>query len=201
MEAFGGTRNNWLLNHDTYSAFSKSSLDYTRMTFHPSLGLSIGHAINSRFAFQSSLYLLSYSGQQYINYVEGQSVLNKIQLQYITTSFVTSFSPSGHMKSVTPEKRSEWLAGVELAGMVASKNSKVPADRLPVSYHRMDAGLVAGYQVVLPIGRNFQVIPALLYHQGVLNLRKANSVEPASFNRTFSSSAEGLVRLRYTFGD
>ncbi len=183
-------RNHWLLNHDTYNGFKSSEIGTTKLTLGTSAGAEIGFSLKKTdFLFQ--LNGISQRGGAYQDYIKGKLVDRAIKLNYVNANFL-----------IKPfrfdSKNSNVMVGL-YSGILTKSTLQVGDGKIELNntYRKIDYGLVAGKEYILPINDQLNIASGITFTYGLSNIFAGTSDIPSSFDNTRNLSVDGTISIRY----
>lgn len=197
IAGYGGIKNNWLLSPETFSALGNSGFNYTQTDFSFSSGIIAGYNLNEDWCIESGL-LFTQGGQKYMDYEEGKSISREIKLNYLEFSGIAKKRFARHQTNLKIG-HNNILMGIFSGYMINATEilNKKTAD-ISKEYSKLNAGIIAGYELEYRVNNKFVIAPSFRYYQGTRNIFKGNNQTPKSFNSTFSASFELGISFRYS---
>jgi len=193
----GSIQNQWLLSPETYNGLGKEGLNYTEPDFGYSAGIAAGCNIFGNFDAEVNL-LLSQSGQKYMDFIEGNSIERELNFEYYHVSLAGKWKNGRH--TGRQSFSSNWILGI-YAGYARSVEEVMNGNIQDISanYRKGNFGMITGYERTYYISNRLIFAPGIIYQLGLVNTFKGTLTTPVTFNRTFHSSIELNIGLRYLF--
>jgi hypothetical protein len=192
----GELGNSWLLSNKTIYSIRNSPYSAASPERGKAYGLMAGASLNDRLDIQMEALFTNENGQKYKEYTDGQVVNNQIQLNYSSLKITgryeiiqSSFQlPLSH--HVVLGTYGSYLKDAQRQTDGASENIK-PA------YKNYNLGLIVGYDLDTQIAPRYTLSAGLRFNPGVVNIYDGTTMLPARFNRTYSSSVNINISLKY----
>ncbi len=196
--------NIWLLNNQTFSGLSSSSLNQTQPSFASAYGITAGYNHSNSFGIVLDWNIKSNSGQTYKYYNNGEYVTATTNLEY--TSLAISLKRRTTI--IIPhffkgEGSRNFIFGIQSKLLLAENSSAT--QNLPCvqssQYRKFDYGLRLGYEYEIILRKKLILSAAIISDVGTRNIYKGSVYEPADFNRTRNASAGLNIGIRYLVGN
>lgn len=189
-----GYKNTWLLNHETFNGLDPGRMGNTLLTFHQDIGASSMVEINNRHLVGLEFFWKSEAGQDYQQYINASFVERRINLDY--RKFQAFY--------VYPQTRipGQLLLGGYIAKLTLAEEQQDNAlFRVDENYRNLDYGLMAGYQLNVPLGNSLNLHPGFRVNYNLLNIFEGDDITPARFKKTRNLTASFNVSLSYRFSN
>ncbi len=192
-------KNTWLLNNKTRDGLKSESLSSSEIVFYPDVGLSLNYSLNETWQIQADGFLFSNTGQEYLEYLYGHYVKEKITLKYSTfaLSVKHKFTGSGRL---LPGSSVNVLAGGYFSVLKNASHKIYPyTEDIKSQYGRFDFGVRLAGEFELQISNQLSIAPGLFVSLGMPNIYKGNDKIPGYLIRTHNGSAEFHLSFYYHF--
>ncbi len=185
--------NTWLRNEKTAAGLQNTSLVDTRPSFGKSFGVVVGQQLSKKVDLKLGLNIISEKSQAYNEYLHGQFVSTRIDMNYTKLVLTASYRFGPH----SPHRA---VAGLYAAYLVdASQFVHGMDESVTRDYNKTDFGLVAGYEYVYQLGDRVQLGTGVYANYGLQNVFAGNDQLPAYLNRTNLLSLHAGISLGYAF--
>ncbi len=189
----GQLANTWMLNQKTRQGLNPEELTHTNLSFGKNFGILAGTRINERMSLQEEFYFVSQKRQGYNEYLNGQFVSSRLELDYSTLSLLIKYRIT--------ENSPHFVAAGIYGSSLNNASQKIDSQLTDVrsEYNSMDYGLVAGYEYQYPIYGNWYLGAGLFFRYGVKNIFSGNEMIPDYLNRTQNAAFNASFSLNYAF--
>ena len=187
-----GYKNTWLLNYETRNSLDPTQLGNVQPTFKQDMGIASTIELNNRHKIGLELFLKSESGQNYRQYFNASFVEKNINLDYLkfqtfycweNKRFPGQFIVGGYVAKLT-------MAEEHIAGTRAMVSDH---------YNDLDYGLLAGYQLNIPITKNMIIKPGVRFNYNLVNIFAGDNVIPGNFKDTRNLATSFNLAFSYKF--
>jgi len=193
----GEIGNSWLLSNKTIYSIRKSPYSSASPETGKSYGIMGGAALNEHLDLQAEALFTNESGQRYKEYTDGQVLNNQIQLNYSSLKIAGRYEIIG--SSFQLPVSHHLVLGVYGSYL---KNARQLTDgkteNIKGAYKNYNLGMVAGYELDTHIAPNYTLSAGLRFNPGFINIYEGTSMLPAQFNKTYSSSVNINIALKYS---
>ena len=192
----GEIGNSWLLSNKTIYSIRSSPYSAASPETGKAYGLLAGASLNERLDIQMEALFTNENGQKYKEYTNGQVINNQIHLNY------SSLKITGRYEVIQSSFQLPLSHHVVL-GTYGSylKDARQQADgtteNIKPAYKNYNLGLIVGYDLDTQIAPKYTLSAGLRFNPGVVNIYDGTSVLPARFNKTYSSSVNINISLKY----
>jgi len=195
----GEIGNSWLLSNKTIYSIRNSPYSAASPERGKSYGLLAGTSLNERLDIQMEALFTNESGQNYKEYTNGQVVNNQIHLNY------SSVKISGRYEIIQssfqlPVSHHLLLGAYGSYLKDAQEQTNGTPENIKPAYKNYNLGLIMGYDLDTQIAPNYTLSAGLRFNPGVVNIYDGTSTLPARFNKTYSSSVNINISLKYNLG-
>ena len=192
-------KNTWLLNNKTLDGLKSESLNSSEIVFYPDVGLSLNYSLNKTWQIQADGFFFSNTGQEYLEYLYGHYVKEKITLKYSTFALSVKHKFTGSDRLI-PGSSVNVIAGGYFS-VLKNANHKINKDTEDIrsQYAKYDFGIRLGGEFELKISNQLSIAPGLLVSLGMPNIYKGDDKIPGYLIRTHNGSAEFHLTFYYHF--
>ncbi|MCG8578332.1 MAG: hypothetical protein MI866_00345 [Bacteroidales bacterium] len=189
-------KNTYLLNAETFEGFSPTGMNNTRMTFQPDLGLNVQYAFNTKFIFETNLFLSSSSKQTYKTYSYGEYVKKETELSYMGAELALKHNAKNSLLGDKLIRRN--IGGVYF-NYLQSASETLANKELDVSsrYAAIDYGLLLGQEFEIRSKGPVKVSTGLTIKYGLPNVFVGDDSHPGKLNKTHNASVEFRIGIAY----
>jgi len=194
----GELGNSWLLSNKTIHSIRNSPYSAASPQLSKSYGLVAGTSLNDRLDLQLEALITNETGQNYREYTGGQVLNNHIRLNY------SSLKVTGRYE-VIPSSFQLPLSHHILLGTYGSylkdarQKTAGESENIRPAYKNYNIGMVLGYELDTHIAPNYTLSAGIRYNPGFINIYEGTAILPARFNKTYSSSVNLNISLKYNF--
>ena len=192
----GEVGQSWLLSQKTLYSIRKSPYSSASPNQGQSFGIVGGMNLNDRLSLQLEGMIHNESGQSYKEYMDGQVINNKIYLDYTSLDIVGRY---------------EWLRNsfrLPLSHHVvlgfyggylkqAHQDLNGSSENLRSAYKNYDLGIILGYEFDAEITPDFTISTGFRFDPGFINIYDGVPSLPAELNKTYSSSINLNISIKY----
>jgi hypothetical protein len=187
-----GYKNTWLLNYETRNSLNPTKLGNVQPTFRQDIGISSTLELNNRYLFGLEFFLKSESGQNYQQYLNASFVEKNINLDYLKLQtfycwenkrFPGQIIVGGYVARLT-------MAEEQIAETTLRVNDR---------YSDLDYGLLAGYQVNIPVTKSMVFKPGVRFNYNLVNIFEGDNVIPGNFKDTRNLATSFNISFAYRF--
>lgn len=206
---FGGGRYNQMQNIATTTpdsikatmAYAANASGVTRESLRPVGGIGFGYELTPRVQLHSSVYLFAGGGVDYTNYEGGRAVSHQLRLQYSSLTVGSAFRLCPRRMLINRRFYGTFNTGFSVSYLweKTDKSFFYEIQQEQIAYRNIDAGVYAGYQYHIGLGKRLQLTPAVQWNQGLLNVSRNDPAAMAVARRIYNASAEARLGLKYTF--
>jgi hypothetical protein len=192
----GAARMSYLLNEKTFRGMEKSSLTTSLPAFRKSFSLQAERVLSPRLALLTDLVVHHEAGQRYEEYYGGVYGTTDTRLRYSQLNALLAFTPQHRAFSNRPHTR--WLAGLSGGWLHnASLTGPLGTTDLSAEYTKHAAGLLLGFEYVVPLGGNIRMGYGLRGYMDLLNIYAGTAEIPPHFRVTRSASLDFTLSFKY----
>jgi len=186
----------WLMSSKTLYSIRKSPYSSASPDLGKSYGAMAGASLNNKLDVQAEALFTSETGQKYREYSDGQVMDNQIQLNYSSLKLTGRYEIFG--SSFQLPVSHHLVAGIYVSYLKNAKQiSNGAAENISGAYKNYNLGMVAGYELDTHISPNYSLSLGLRFNPGFINIYEGTSLMPAQFNKTYSSSVNVNIALKY----
>lgn len=187
-----GYKNTWLLNYETRNGLNPGKLGSVQPTFRQDMGIASTFELFRRHLVGLEFFWKAESGQDYQQYVNASFVDKNIHLDYLKLQAFYCYENNkipgqiilgGYAAKLT-------LAEEQIAGTVFGVNDR---------YNDFDYGLLAGYQVSVPVVQRIVFKPSIRFNYNLVNIFEGDEIIPGNFKDTRNLAASFNFSLSYKF--
>lgn len=196
MGMTGEVGQSWLLSQKTLYSIQKSPYSSASPNQGQSIGIVGGINLNDRLSLQLEGFIQNESGQRYKEYTDGQVISNQITLDYTSLNLLGRYELFGSNVQVP-------LSHHAVVGFYGGylKNARQELDgnseNLRQAYKNYDLGMVLGYELDAQLAPNFIISTGFRLDPGIINIYEGMPNLPADFNKTYSSSVNLNISVKY----
>ena len=192
----GEVGNSWLLSNKTIYSIRKSPYSSASPELGKSYGIMGGASLTDRFDLQAEALFTNETGQKYREYTDGQVLNNQIQLNYSSLKITGRYEIMGSSFKL-PVSHHLVLGAYGSYLKNARQQTDGQTEDIRGAYKNYNLGLVAGYELDTHLAPNYSLSLGLRFNPGFINIYEGTSMLPAQFNRTYSSSININISLKY----
>ncbi|GAO29400.1 hypothetical protein [Geofilum rubicundum] len=187
-----GYKNTWLLNYETRNGLNPSKLGSVQPTFRQDMGIASTFELFRRHLVGLEFFWKAESGQDYQQYVNARFVDKNIQLDYLKLQTFYCYE-------------NKMLPGQILLGGYAARltmaEEQIAESSFGVNdrYNDFDYGLLAGYQVHVPIAKRIVFKPSIRFNYNLVNMFEGDEMIPGNLKDTRNLAASFNFSLSYKF--
>jgi len=192
----GEIGNSWLLSNKTIYSIRNSPYSAASAETGKSYGLLAGTSLNEQLEIQMEAFVTNENGQNYKEYINGQVVNNRIQLNYSSLKITGRYEI---IQSSFQLPLSHHLVLGTYGSYLkdAQQQTNGSPENIKPAYKNYNLGLIVGYDLDTQIAPNYTLSAGLRFNPGVVNIYDGTSMLPARFNKTYSSSVNINISLKY----
>lgn len=185
-----GYKNTWLLNNETRNGLNPEKLGNVEITFRQDMGFASTMELNNRHKFGLEFFWKSESGQNYQQYLNASYVNKNIYIEYLKLQTFYSWE-------------NKFIPGQVLLGGYVARLSKAEEQIAEAKfntdnrYNDYDYGLLAGYQIEIPLMKRVRFKPSIRFNYNLINIFESDNITLSSFKDTRNLGASFNVLLSY----
>ncbi|MBS3806039.1 MAG: hypothetical protein KGY60_00915 [Bacteroidales bacterium] len=192
----GEVGNSWLLSNKTIYSIRKSPYSSASPEVGKSYGIMGGASLNDHFDVQAEALFTSETGQKYREYTNGQVLHNQILLNYTSLKITGRYKIFGSSFQL-PVSHHLVLGTYGSYLKNAQQQTDGQTKNIKGAYKNYNLGVVVGYELDTHIAPNYSLSAGLRFNPGFINIYEGTSMLPAQFNKTYSSSVNINIALKY----
>jgi hypothetical protein len=192
----GAARMSYLLNEKTFRGMEKSSLTTSLPAFRRSFSLQAERVLSPRLALLTDLVVHHEAGQRYEEYYGGVYGTTDTRLRYSQLNALLAFTPQH--RAFSNRAHTRWLAGLSGGWLhEASLSGPLGTTDLSAEYNKHAAGLLLGFEYVVPLGGNIRMGYGLRGYMDLFNIYAGTAEIPPHFRVTRSASLDFTLSFKY----
>jgi hypothetical protein len=191
-------KNTWLFNQETFDGFNVNVPGETNLKFFPDLGVNIRYHFSPQWAFETSAFFSSKTGQSYNQFIYGRFTQKEIALNYMQIELHASRKSKRTFNNNSKVIQPRTSVGIYLAKLnSASETIAGEREKVIYRYNGNDYGFILGQDFDINLGNNLSLSPGLMLKWGLQNVYSGEANIPASLKATFNRSIEFRLSVDY----
>lgn len=192
----GEVGQSWLLSQKTLYSIRESPYSSASPNQGQSFGIVGGIRINDRLSLQMEGFIQDESGQSYREYRDGQVINNQIYLDYSSLDILGRYEiVKRSFKLPLSHHVVMGFYGSYLKDARQDLNGS--SESLRPAYKNYDLGMILGYEFDAQISPNVVLSTGFRFDPGFINIYDGVPSLPADFNKTYSSSINLNISVKY----
>jgi len=192
----GEVGNSWLLSNKTIYSIRKSPYSSASPDIGKSYGIMGGAALTDKLDLQAEALFTSETGQKYREYAGGQVLNNQIHLNYSSLKITGRYKIIGSSFQL-PVSHHLVMGAYGSYLKNAQQQTDGESENIKGAYKNYNLGVVVGYELDTHIAPQYSLSAGVRFNPGFINIYEGTSMLPAQFNKTYSSSVNLHIALKY----